>query len=225
MSDPAARLDVVGGNAAGQSLLVTDELIIGRSADGPGQLGGDEELSRSHARLSVDAGGLCAIEDLGSTNGTFVNGLRISAPQTLSEGDTIELGGTSVVVQKLPEPAAEAVTATHDVPTPVSQPPAAAPAAPPPDPTPVSQPPAAAASGPPASQSSATSPPASVASPAEPAEPAEEPVSPLVLNVHVDAEARRALLTVGDSETVRLVFEAGRWQVAGSQSTEEGTTA
>jgi hypothetical protein len=226
MSDAGARLEVVGGKAAGQSLFVTDELIIGRFVEGPGQLGGDEEISRSHARLSVDASGLCAIEDLGSTNGTYVNGLRISAPHTLSEGDTIELGGTTVVVQELPKSAGLDVTAPHDVappePTPVSQPPAAAPAAPSPQPTPVPPPPAVAAPAPTDSPASAPSPPAPVASHAA---PANEPVSPLVLNVHVDVEARQALLTVGDSETLRFVFEAGRWQVASSQSTDEGMPA
>jgi pSer/pThr/pTyr-binding forkhead associated (FHA) protein len=61
-------------------------------------------MSRSHARVTVDADGTCAIEDLGSTNGTFVNGLRVSAPQTLSEGDTIEIGATTLVVRELSSP-------------------------------------------------------------------------------------------------------------------------
>ncbi len=102
-----ARIEVVAGNAAGTWLDVTDELLIGRHADGPGRLGDDEEISRYHARLSLDAGELCAVEDLGSTNGTFVNGLRISVPQTLKQGDTIELGNSTLVVRELPTPAAD----------------------------------------------------------------------------------------------------------------------
>ena len=86
------------------SILVDDELLIGRHADGAGRLAEDEEISRSHARLSLDRSGFCAIEDLGSTNGTYVNGLRIKGPQTLSEGDTIEVGGTTLVVRDLPAP-------------------------------------------------------------------------------------------------------------------------
>jgi pSer/pThr/pTyr-binding forkhead associated (FHA) protein len=95
-------LEVVSGNAAGTELVVEDELIVGRHAEGPGRLAGDEEISRSHARLSVDTSGFVAIEDLGSTNGTYVNGLKISSPQTLSEGDTVEVGATTLVVQEVP---------------------------------------------------------------------------------------------------------------------------
>jgi FHA domain len=203
-----ARLEVVGGKAAGQSLLVTDELIIGRVVEGPGQLGGDDEISRSHARLSVETSGSCTIEDLGSTNGTYVNGLRISAPQALSEGDTIELGGTTVVVQALPKAAGRTVTAPHDVP--------------PPQPTPVSEPPDVAAPEAPAPPPEASS--AATPSPAPPVasrpEPASESISPVPLHLQIDVEARQALLTVGDSETLRLVFEAGRWRLSSSQSTD-----
>src|SRR5690348_11189195 len=86
------------------SILVEDELVIGREADGAGQLAEDDEISRLHARVQLAGSGSCTIEDLGSTNGTFVNGRRISAPQTLSEGDTIALGGTSLEVRRLAGP-------------------------------------------------------------------------------------------------------------------------
>ena len=102
-----ARLEVVAGRAIGMSILLDDELLIGRHADGAGRLADDDEISRSHARISLDRSGFCAIEDLGSTNGTFVNGLRITGPQTLSVGDTIEVGGTTLVVRELPIPATE----------------------------------------------------------------------------------------------------------------------
>jgi pSer/pThr/pTyr-binding forkhead associated (FHA) protein len=106
------RLEVVAGNAAGATIVVEDELIIGRLADGDGRLGDDDEISRSHARVALDADGTYAIEDLGSTNGTFVNGLRIPDPQGLVEGDTIELGSTTLVVREIqpapaPEPASQ----------------------------------------------------------------------------------------------------------------------
>ncbi len=107
MSPAVARLEVVAGRAIGMSILLDDELLIGRHADGAGRLADDEEISRSHARISLDRSGFCAIEDLGSTNGTFVNGLRITGPQTLSVGDTIEVGGTTLVVRELPIPASE----------------------------------------------------------------------------------------------------------------------
>lgn len=102
MGAPAARFEVVAGKAQGMSIVLEDELLIGRHAEGPGRLADDEEISRSHARFTYDAGGFCAVEDLGSTNGTFVNGLRISVPQTLSEGDAIELGATTLVLREVP---------------------------------------------------------------------------------------------------------------------------
>ena len=104
MSTPAARLEVVAGKAAGSSILVRDEIVLGRHADGPGRLAEDEEISRLHARLTLDPSGVCEIEDLGSTNGTYVNGLRISAPEALSLGDMIEVGQTTLAVRELPAP-------------------------------------------------------------------------------------------------------------------------
>jgi predicted component of type VI protein secretion system len=106
MTPPTVRLEVVAGRAIGLWILIDDELLIGRHADGAGRLADDEEISRSHARISLDRSHFCAIEDLGSTNGTFVNGLRIARPQTLSVGDTVEVGGTTLVVRELPVPEA-----------------------------------------------------------------------------------------------------------------------
>lgn len=102
MTPAVARFEVVAGRALGRTILLDDELIIGREAHGAGRLADDDEVSRSHARISLDGSGFCAIEDLGSTNGTFVNGLRISSPQTLSVGDAIEVGSTTFVVRALP---------------------------------------------------------------------------------------------------------------------------
>lgn len=53
----------------------------------------DPELSRHHLRISRTAEG-CSIEDLGSTNGTFVNGQRVSGVRPLNNGDMIGLGET-----------------------------------------------------------------------------------------------------------------------------------
>jgi len=128
MVTPSARLEVVAGNAAGTVIEVQDELLIGRHAEGPGRLAEDEEISRSHARVAVEPGGFCAIEDLGSTNGTFVNGLRVTGPKTLTVGDTIELGGTTLVVSELtfddggPAPARGDSQTTPRVPRPASLP-------------------------------------------------------------------------------------------------------
>ena len=49
-------------------------------------------VSRLHARVRV-AAGVATVEDLGSTNGTYVNALRIAAPTKVSPGDVVSLGG------------------------------------------------------------------------------------------------------------------------------------
>jgi pSer/pThr/pTyr-binding forkhead associated (FHA) protein len=110
VSRASARLEVVAGNAAGTTILVDEELLIGRDVEGPGRLADDDEISRAHARVTLDERGSCEIEDLGSTNGTFVNGVRISGPQTLAEGDSVELGGTTIVVSELSRPIVEEAT-------------------------------------------------------------------------------------------------------------------
>jgi len=104
------RLEVISGIAPGETIIVEDELVIGRHVEGAGRLSEDEEISRRHARISREAGGDFAIEDLGSSNGTFVNGLRIQSPRLLSLGDSIETGATTLVVREIvqPEPAAPA---------------------------------------------------------------------------------------------------------------------
>ncbi len=98
------RLEVISGNAIGDTIVVDDELVIGRHADGAGRLSEDEEISRQHARISREATGDYAIEDLGSSNGTFVNGLRIQSPRLLALSDSIEVGATTLLVKAIVEP-------------------------------------------------------------------------------------------------------------------------
>jgi pSer/pThr/pTyr-binding forkhead associated (FHA) protein len=82
----------------------------GRAPLGEGEniLGRDPELalffdsskvSRHHARLRV-AAGRATLEDLGSKNGTFVNGRRIDAPAELSDGDEIRLGALRLKLRR-----------------------------------------------------------------------------------------------------------------------------
>jgi serine/threonine-protein kinase len=104
---------VTGGNAAGTVISVDDELVIGRQAPGQGRLAGDIEISRRHARITREPDGGFVIEDLGSTNGTFVNGDEVSS-RPLQPHDVIELGDTRLLVL---DPA-EAADAPDDEPVP-----------------------------------------------------------------------------------------------------------
>ena len=95
----ARALEIVSGPGSGGRFEIADEpVVIGRAQEGPGALAGDHEISRRHAEVSAIEGGRVVIEDLGSTNGTFVNGEPIAAPTVLSPGDTIEVGETTLRV-------------------------------------------------------------------------------------------------------------------------------
>src|ERR687896_1798211 len=97
--DEDLSLEVIEGRAAGAIVEIRGRpLEIGRAADLEGRLGDDPELSRRHARVSRFEGGGLMIEDLGSTNGTFVNGERISGPTLLEAGQTVKLGDTTLRV-------------------------------------------------------------------------------------------------------------------------------
>jgi len=57
----------------------------------------DEYASNNHARFQI-AHGFWYVKDLGSTNGTWLNGRRIHAAQRLKKGDKIKIGHTVVIV-------------------------------------------------------------------------------------------------------------------------------
>jgi pSer/pThr/pTyr-binding forkhead associated (FHA) protein len=69
--------------------------VLGRSKEFGG-LFDSPTISRRHARIVV-GGASAAIEDLGSKNGTFVNGARVAGPVTLQHGDTVRLGNATVI--------------------------------------------------------------------------------------------------------------------------------
>jgi serine/threonine protein kinase len=115
-SSDCLRLRVTAGNAQGSEIQVRDELVIGRQASEEGQLGQDAEISRQHARIAR-SNGAYVIEDLGSTNGTVVNGRRIQKPEILSPGDRIQVGATTLVVQVSVPSAAEAPASAPDADT------------------------------------------------------------------------------------------------------------
>lgn len=79
------------GSLAGQRIEVTGDLVVGRS--GADIEIDDAQVSRRHAAIRPVGDGI-EVEDLGSTNGTWVNERRISGRQPLVSGDTLRIGGT-----------------------------------------------------------------------------------------------------------------------------------
>ncbi|MCW5936478.1 MAG: FHA domain-containing protein [Fimbriimonadaceae bacterium] len=94
---PAAfSLVAVSGPLTGQRVPVAGSLEIGREAAGLA-LGFDSQASRRHATVTPTQAGLI-VTDLGSTNGTFVNGQRVTSAQA-RPGDTILIGSTQFRVE------------------------------------------------------------------------------------------------------------------------------
>jgi pSer/pThr/pTyr-binding forkhead associated (FHA) protein len=67
---------------------------IGRSSSSDIRLGSDDYASGRHARLTRH-GGLLYLEDVGSTNGTFVNGSKTVGATPLRDGDSVRIGSTT----------------------------------------------------------------------------------------------------------------------------------
>ena len=89
---PRVKLFVVV--AQREIVLMEGINVIGREPPATIQIDG-RGLSRHHAHIQV-SGGDATLEDLGSKNGTYVNGRRITIPFRLSDGDEIRLGAISV---------------------------------------------------------------------------------------------------------------------------------
>ncbi len=84
--------NLVGLQAGEIHVLGADEVCAGRDVDCGLALGADRSVSRRHAVFTRDSAGI-TVTDLGSRNGTFVNGIRIVAPCLLQHGDTVVVGG------------------------------------------------------------------------------------------------------------------------------------
>ncbi len=94
------KLLVTDGNAKGREIVIgSGEFLVGRLADtDDGRLADDLELSRRHARIMRTLDGGIEIEDLGSTNGTYVNDQKVTTRRRLEPGDVIEVGQTRLSV-------------------------------------------------------------------------------------------------------------------------------
>jgi pSer/pThr/pTyr-binding forkhead associated (FHA) protein len=92
----AARFVVLEGpgKKKGDTLELTSAMVLGRDRRSGFRLDDDEFASGQHARIEPRSDGTW-VEDLGSTNGTFVNGERITA-ERLRKGDVVRVGQTEL---------------------------------------------------------------------------------------------------------------------------------
>lgn len=102
MSDPAPGdafwLTLISGERSGNTVPVVGEhFVIGRGDDAD-LVVADAKISRHHAVIRRRPGGGFELADLGSSNGTILNGELISSPMPLEGGEQIQLGDTAILV-------------------------------------------------------------------------------------------------------------------------------
>jgi hypothetical protein len=94
----SGRLVVVKSPALdeGEELeLDSSALLVGRGSRNDVDLAGDEYASSDHARIEPRRDGVW-LEDVGSTNGTYLNGIRVTRPKRLTVGDILRIGETEL---------------------------------------------------------------------------------------------------------------------------------
>jgi pSer/pThr/pTyr-binding forkhead associated (FHA) protein len=94
-------------------LLNTSEITIGRESSNDIVVN-EAEISRKHARLTIQSGGY-VVEDMGSTNGTYVNGQRLIGPHSLRRGEEIALAEVISFSYEIAQLASEAVYPGEEV--------------------------------------------------------------------------------------------------------------
>lgn len=82
----------------GETIEVAAPTVVGRDAASGIRLEHDEFASARHARIEPRPDGAW-VDDLGSTNGTFVNGTKLERAQLAKAGDVIKIGATELQVQ------------------------------------------------------------------------------------------------------------------------------
>jgi pSer/pThr/pTyr-binding forkhead associated (FHA) protein len=97
-SEHRLKLDVfpAEGEPFQRTITGVTSVAVGRSSS-VDLMVPDRMLSRRHARLYLE-GGDWLVEDLGSHNGTFLNGSRVESPVRLKDGDVLALGGSTVTL-------------------------------------------------------------------------------------------------------------------------------
>ncbi len=130
-------LEIVEGPDAGERLPLTGSIELGRDPSLPHALA-DVKVSRRHARVSA-TGAAASVEDLGSTNGTFLNESPLEIATAIRPGDRIRVGFTVLelraadsTVATAPKPRLTAIGADVLAPVPIRE----LPQVPPPPPEP-----------------------------------------------------------------------------------------
>lgn len=95
---PRLRVESAAGLRGGAAYDLSDGAVLGRSADSDIPLE-DSFASSAHARL-VPQGDTMVLEDLGSTNGTYLNGEPLRGPQPLHVGDKIRIGDSEFTFER-----------------------------------------------------------------------------------------------------------------------------
>lgn len=109
-----ARIVVTPEGKPERAIELGERLSIGRSTANQLVLE-DQKASRSHAEIRHLGGGRYRLSDLGSANGTWLNGRRVSVPKELEDGDQINIGSVLirfVAPAKTETPASRGETAT-----------------------------------------------------------------------------------------------------------------
>jgi len=93
------RVVVVDGANAGETVSLDEApILIGRGTDAAIRLD-DDYVSTRHARIA-SSGDQWFVEDLGSTNGTYIGAHRLTQPTTLQLGSTVRIGKTTLELRK-----------------------------------------------------------------------------------------------------------------------------
>ena len=95
---PTHVLVVDGANKGERAELAQAPILIGRGADAAIRLD-DDYVSTRHARIAA-SGDQWFVEDLGSTNGTYIGSARITQPTTLALGTQVRIGKTLLELRK-----------------------------------------------------------------------------------------------------------------------------
>lgn len=102
-------LEIVEGPDAGRQLALRSPVVIGRAGNADLALD-DKEVSRLHARVSPSPEGEATVEDIGSSNGTFLNAGEVHGATRMYPGDELLLGVTVLTLRTAEDVAARPST-------------------------------------------------------------------------------------------------------------------